>query len=104
MAVEGELPLPIYRIMAKDVKGIVITHEFEIPMIRCKPSIQYLPDLYASVSHPETVRGFFSSIPGITVNPDVHSIHPCISGVGQDIPKGVSLLDNSKVLTFLHFL
>jgi len=25
-------------------------------------------------------------------------------GVGQDIPKGVSQLDNSKVLTFLHFL
>ena len=66
---EGHLPLPFRKAVAKDVKIAVISAEFEVAMLGGKPSIDDLRYLDLTRVQEKPPGRLFAAIPGITFDP-----------------------------------
>jgi hypothetical protein len=69
---KNQFPTPGLGIMPKDVAPTVVSRDFEIPMIRRKPTIFNSEDLNRPVSEPETLWRFFAAVSGITRYANFH--------------------------------
>ena len=79
LLVEGHVPFPCFRAVAKDINGVVIALDLKISVGRRQPAILNFFNLDFSIAYPDSTGSFFSPVSGIALHFNFHRFSPTVN-------------------------